>query len=139
MKAETPGLKLRYGADQNKNMNSFKQHEINGFNFNIALVGRFSGHRNELVNETETFGFDIEITRPVWPFVYQYYLPCIAVVIASFLSFIVPLSAMPGRIALMVTQFLTLTNIFIHQMVRRRQFIVIHSFACFMVLLSFHI
>ena len=40
-----------------------------------------------------------------------------AIVVVSFISFLVPLTAIPGRIALVVTQFLTLTNMFIHQMV----------------------
>ena len=44
-------------------------------------------------------------------------MPCIAIVIATSFSFIIPLSAIPGRVALIVTQFLTLTNIFINQMV----------------------
>ena len=69
------------------------------------------------VNNTNNVGFDIELKRLMLPYVLQYYLPCSAVVMVSFISFIVPLSAIPGRIGLMVTQFLTLTNIFIHQIV----------------------
>ena len=51
------------------------------------------------------------------PFLYMYYLPCMAIVLVSQISFIIPLSSIPGRVALVVTQFLTLTNIFIHQTV----------------------
>ena len=65
-----------------------------------------------------TFGFDIEMTRQFRKYFFRYYLPCIIIVVASSFSFIIPLSAIPGRVALVVTQFLTLTNIFIHQMVR---------------------
>ena len=61
--------------------------------------------------------FNIAMKRQVGKYIYQYYMPCIAIVIASSFSFIIPLSAIPGRVALMVTQFLTLTNIFIKQMV----------------------
>ena len=68
-------------------------------------------------NFTGEMGFDLKLKRLILPYMLQYYLPCIAIVLVSFISFIVPLSAMPGRIALMVTQFLTLTNIFIHQIV----------------------
>ena len=63
-------------------------------------------------------GFDIRMQRIISPFIFKIYLPCIAIVVASSISFIVPLSAIPGRIALMVTQFLTLTNLFIYHMVR---------------------
>ena len=60
----------------------------------------------------------ITIKRQAPKYIYQYYIPCITIVIASSFSFIIPLSAIPGRVALLVTQFLTLTNIFINQMVR---------------------
>ena len=63
------------------------------------------------------FGINIELKRQLKKYIFQYYMPCIAIVIASSFSYIIPLSLTPGRIALVVTQFLTLTNIFIHQMV----------------------
>ena len=63
------------------------------------------------------FGYDIKIRRIFKPYVYQYYLPCALIVIASCLSFIIPISAIPGRVGLVVTQFLTLTNLFINQKV----------------------
>ena len=67
---------------------------------------------------TTSFGFKVEMKRQVRKYLFQYFLPCLAVVLASSFSFIIPLSAIPGRVALVVTQFLTLTNIFIHHMVR---------------------
>ena len=63
-------------------------------------------------------GFNITLKRIIRPYLYQYYFPCIAIVVVSQISFMIPITATPGRIALVVTQFLTLTNIFIHQMVR---------------------
>ena len=68
-------------------------------------------------------GLQIKMKRLVRPFVYQYYLPCISIVLVSFMSFVVPLSAIPGRVALVVTQCLTLTNLFIHQRVGKILFI----------------
>ena len=68
------------------------------------------------------FGYDIEMKRIKRPYFYQYYLPCASIVVASHLSFIVPISATPGRIALVVTQFLTLTNLFINQKVNIQSF-----------------
>ena len=58
----------------------------------------------------------ITLQRQAPKYFYQYYIPCITIVVASSFSFIIPLSAIPGRVALVVTQFLTLTNIFINQM-----------------------
>ena len=63
-------------------------------------------------------GFNITLKRIIQPYLYQYYFPSIAIVVVSQISFMIPLSASPGRIALVVTQFLTLTNIFIHQAVK---------------------
>ena len=63
------------------------------------------------------FGFDLKIKRIIKPYVMQYYAPSFAIVMVSGLSFVVPMSATPGRIGLVVTQFLTLTTIFIHQKV----------------------
>ena len=59
----------------------------------------------------------IHLQRQWLKYLYQYYIPCITIVIASSFSFIIPLTAIPGRVALVVTQFLTLTNIFINQQV----------------------
>ena len=60
---------------------------------------------------------NINVERQPSKYIYQYYIPCITIVTAASFSFIIPLSAIPGRVALIVTQFLTLTNIFINQMV----------------------
>ena len=59
----------------------------------------------------------ITVKRQAPKYFYQFYIPCVIIVMASSFSFIIPLSAIPGRVALIVTQFLTLTNIFINQMV----------------------
>ena len=67
--------------------------------------------------QSTTLGVNINLKRQLSQYVFQYYLPSITIVIASSVSFIIPLSAVPGRVALMGTQFLTLTNIFINQMV----------------------
>ena len=64
-------------------------------------------------------GFDIELERSLKPFVVRYYVPCITIVMVSQISFMIPMDAIPGRVALIVTQFLTLVSIFLQQMVRR--------------------
>ena len=101
---------------------STKQYEAAGFDVTIKFVGNDYATYNEttLTNLTffsHVFGFEVSMRRIFAPYLFQYYLPCMAIVIVSGISFIVPLSAIPGRIALVVTQFLTLTNIFIHAMV----------------------
>ena len=63
------------------------------------------------------FGVDNNFIRQIDAYFYQCYVPCIFIVTMSFSSFIIPVTAIPGRVAIIVTQFLTLTNIFIHQMV----------------------
>ena len=70
-----------------------------------------------LATHWTVFYFDVHVKRQISQYIFQYYIPSITIVIASSVSFIIPLSAIPGRVALVVTQFLTLTNIFIHQMV----------------------
>ena len=91
----------------------------NGFEITITPVGALVDSNTIMQNHTGDFGFDITLQRIIQPYVFQYYFPCAAIVIICHISFIIPLSAVPGRVALIVTQFLTLTNIFIHQMVRQ--------------------
>ena len=91
---------------QNQSLHSTKSYETAGFTVLVCFS-----------NFTNGVGFDVELKRLVLPYIFQYYLPCISIVLVSFISFIVPLSSLPGRIGLIVTQFLTLTNIFIHQIV----------------------
>ena len=78
----------------------------------ITFVGEKDKHGNDMV------GFNIQMFRGIQPFILEFYLPCIAIVLVSQISFVIPLTALPGRVALLVTQFLTLTNLFIHAMVK---------------------
>ena len=61
--------------------------------------------------------FNITLRRTLRPFVMKYYLPCIAIVISSQISFLIPISALPGRTALIATLFLALINLFTAQQV----------------------
>ena len=62
-------------------------------------------------------GVGIQLRRIYRPFILQYYLPCIGIVLVSQVSFIIPPFSIPGRVGLVSTQFLTLTNVFISEMV----------------------
>ena len=63
-------------------------------------------------------GIEIRMDRQMQAYLMKYYIPCMAVVIVSEIGFVVPITAIPGRVGLLVTQFLTLVNLFIYQMVR---------------------
>lgn len=57
-------------------------------------------------------GFQVEMMRRRTPVLLQVYLPSGLFVIVSWISFIVPPEVVPGRMALLVTLFLVLVNIF---------------------------
>ena len=99
-----------------KDMEDWK-YETGGFDITIIHVGKSFNGSEAKKNSSQEIGFDMKIERIVQPYLYQYYLPCMSIVAVAEISFMIPLSAIPGRVALVVTQFLTLTNIFIHQMV----------------------
>ena len=86
-----------------------------GFDITITFM---DGNRTETAEESY-FTVNIRMERIISPFLFQYYLPCAAIVVVSQVSFIIPPSSIPGRIGLVTTQFLTLTNIFIAAMVRQ--------------------
>ena len=62
-------------------------------------------------------GLNLKMKRVISPFVFQYYLPAAAVVFLSQIGLIIPLTSIPGRIGLLATLFLSLTNLFINHMV----------------------
>jgi len=88
-----------------------------GFEVKIAKISSERFDLPEVFTYVVEVGFDIELKRQYTKYIYQLYVPCITIVIAASFSYIFPISAIPGRVALVVTQFLTLTNIFINQMV----------------------
>ena len=82
-----------------------------GFNLSFTRIEGYNGKNNSFV------GCRIKMQRIISPYVFQYYLPCAAIVFVSHISFIIPPSSVPGRIGLLATLFLTLTNLFINHMV----------------------
>jgi hypothetical protein len=73
---------------------------------------------NDGHNQTGIHGLII-LQRSIFPYIIKYYLPCIAIIAMSSLSFVMSKEseAIVGRVALLVTKFLTLTNILIAQQV----------------------
>ena len=57
-------------------------------------------------------GFDMVLHRFVSTYIITYYLPSGLFVIVSWISFLIPMDVIPGRMALLVTLFLVLVNIF---------------------------
>ena len=103
-----------YEPWQTTSYHAVKRYELDGFDITVSYVdGNLRTRKG-----ASYIGLNIEMHRLSHPFLFQYYLPCIAIVFVSQLSFIIPPSAIPGRIGLVATQFLTLTNLFIHQMVK---------------------
>ena len=92
------------------------------------------------VNDTNgAIGVDITMSRDIQSFVLKYYVTCIAIVILSNFSFVFPLTDKSGRVGLLVTLFLTLTNLFIYQMVSTLTLYCIKSFtALFIMMLHYN-
>jgi len=57
-------------------------------------------------------GFEMILRRHFSHYVINYYLPSGLFVVVSWISFLVPADVIPGRMALLVTLFLVLVNIF---------------------------
>ena len=104
-----------FGTSKITAIDFVEQTDMDGFKIRLGQIGTNNTSWGSM-NITE-MRVDIILERQVSKYIYQYYIPCITIVIATSFSFIIPLSAIPGRVALIVTQFLTLTNIFINQMV----------------------
>ena len=96
----------------------YRAHDLSGFTISNSKIPESTPKvsSGSGIKYTE-FGVKIKLERRFDNYVYQYYLPCTLIVSASTLSFVIPLSAMPGRVALVVTLFLTLTNMLINERV----------------------
>ena len=107
-----------FGIKSEKRKEFFNSRDLFGFKVsNSKLIeAKLKTTSEREFNYTE-FGVEIKLQRRFENYVYEYYVPCILIVLASTLSFIIPLSAIPGRIGLVVTLFLTLTNMFIYERV----------------------
>ena len=108
----------------------------NSFGAIFELEETDDAHRNDMIYSTSNFdvsstvfdskrhnsgsntiGITVELTHSVTPYFFKYYIPSMAIVTISMMGFTMPLTSLPERIALLVTQFLTLTELFIHEMV----------------------
>ena len=102
---------LREVLAQQCTKNGYYAHNVvSGLDVFITLFGNTINDTHTITND---FGFNMEIKRRITSYLIQYYLPCASIVAVSSISFIIPLSAIPGRVSLVVTLFLTLSNLII--------------------------
>ena len=59
-----------------------------------------------------TVGFVIHLKRRPDMYVYKYYMPSFGIVCVSWVNFLIPPDAVPGRVGLLVTLFLVLATLF---------------------------
>ena len=57
-------------------------------------------------------GFQIKLKRKVYHYIITFYLPSGMFVMVSWISFLIPPDNVPGRMAVLITVFLVLVNIF---------------------------
>ena len=86
-------------------------HNVSNF---LVTSSLFDNQRHNSGNNT--IGIQFVLTHSTTPYFFKYYIPTMAITTVSMMGFAFPLSAIPGRVALLVTQFLTLTNLFIYEM-----------------------
>ena len=112
---DTQKCGLRFAPDYLKRLNpvlenqigicsqSNEKYELNGYHVSSACSDA---------------GVDFFLKRDIISDLFTHYLPSAIIVLVSQTSFVIPLSATPGRIGLVVTLFLALTNIFTNQQVK---------------------
>ena len=110
IKLTTYDLDLRKTLKDRPNQKTFGGYDLIQKIYSHNLTHYFFG-------EINLFGFHNNFTRRIEAYIYQCYIPCIAIVNMSFSSFTIPLTAIPGRVGIIVTQFLALTSIFVHTVV----------------------
>ena len=109
---------------------SYPYPDIVYFSFELGAFGVTNKNSNTdafkidiTFNETHTTNQSgiqstIKLERSLLPFIVKYYLPCLAIIIVSLIGFLISIASIPARVALLVTQFLTLTNVLIAQQVK---------------------
>ena len=84
--------------------------ERDGFDIRISFEGNNATRNSSVVS---LVALKLDMHRILHPYINQYYAPSVAIVCISQVSFIIPPSSIPGRLGLVATLFLTMTNILI--------------------------
>ena len=69
-------------------------------------------YRHFTPDPVSTVGFRLELDRKYSKHILSYYLPSLLIVLLSWVSFVIPPEAIPGRMALLITLILVLVNMF---------------------------
>ena len=113
------GLNLTVVRQKDWGYKREEQQNFGGYDLKMKYFHLDPWYDSVLQQHVGFFGFHITLTRQIETYIFQYYLPCMAIVVISIFSFIIPLTAIPGRVMIVVTQFLTLTNLFSNAMVSK--------------------
>lgn len=92
-------------------------YESANFNMSIKFFDR------GIKNGSNTIGLHVTMCRMQLSYIFMYYIPSVAIVLISLIGFVIPANAIPGRVGLLVTQFLTLINLFIYELVSKSFFL----------------
>ena len=111
--SKSSGLDLEL-FDPSNTYHKEKEYEASEFHIKVNFM---DGYLGTATHSNKAVGYDVKMKRMLQPYFMMYYLPCKAILLVSVISFAVPLHAIPGRVGLLVTLFLTLTNLFIYEMV----------------------
>ena len=76
------------------------------------LIGEEANLESGELGNYSMAGFKMVLQRHVSTYIITYYLPSGLFVIVSWISFLIPMEVVPGRMSLLVTLFLVLVNIF---------------------------
>ena len=72
---------------------------------------RDTTYLTQSMEEYSLAGFVVSMKRSTTPYYMNVFLPSALLTITSFIGFLIPPEIVPGRMALLVTQFLMLVNI----------------------------
>ena len=85
--------------------------KISNSQYEVTFKGLFNKTVVWYHKEHSVVGFQLQLKRWRAPIIINTYLPCMMLILISFIGFLIPVHMVPGRMALLVTIFLMLVNI----------------------------
>lgn len=90
----------------------FAKERQNTDSYDISITSN-----NENMYNITQFGFTIRMNRRMQHYAMECYIPCTTISVVAPVSFVISFESIPGRFALLMTLFLTLTNLCIYTQV----------------------
>jgi hypothetical protein len=81
----------------------YNHHEMQTYSTEFIQKTESDGHQHFSDEIYSVTGFQIKFTRKIESFIVNDYLPTGLLVIISFISFLIPVDRIPGRMALLIT------------------------------------